>query len=312
VVAALKPIRSVRLALFSLLFLIGSCSLQTAAAATQLDIFPFYRQDNLVWNKAGLNNFPNILSELKWENLRTQGIKGVLRHDLGPRYFLEATGSYGFTYSGTNQDSDYDGDNRTQEYSRSNSNGSGGTLFDASLSLGWKLQDSKTAKTSLLAGYALNRQYLNMTDYVQTIDTGFDPQLGPDPRVSAAYKALWRGPWAGIIHDQTLNKRLRLTTRLEYHLPDYAGECYWRSRADLAQPVSNNHWASAQGIVASIGIDYVTGPRWVLGAAIDYTNFVTSQGTDQVNIADGSRVQIRLNEVRWDSWAFRLKATYRF
>ena len=308
----MKVILTFRVALFSLLFLVGSPNLQTAAAATQLDIFPFYRQDNLIWNKAGLNNFPNVLSELKWENLRTQGIKAVLKHDLGPRYFLEATGSYGYTYSGTTQDSDYDGDNRTLEFSRSNSNGSGGTMFDASLSLGWKLQDSKKAKTSLQAGYAINRQYLDMTNYVQTIDTSPNSQLGPFPGVSASYKALWRGPWVGVVHDQTLNKRLHLTTRLEYHLPDYAGECYWRSRSDLAQPVTNNHWASAQGIVAAIGVDYVTGPRWILGAGVEYTNYTTFPGTDQVNIADGTHVQIRLNEVRWDSWAFRLKATYRF
>jgi len=90
-------------------------------------------------------------------------------------------------------------------------------MFDASLSLGWKLQDSKKAQTTLQAGYAINRQYLDMTNYVQTIDTSPNPQLGPFPSVSASYKALWRGP-----------------------------------------------------------------------------------------------VQIRLNEVRWDSWMFRLKATYRF
>ena len=308
----LKSVRSFRMAVMFLLFLLWSSNFQTAEGATQLEIIPFYRQDNLIWNKAGLNDFPNVLSELKWENLRTQGIKAVLKHDLGPRYFLEATGSYGYTYSGTTQDSDYDGDNRTQEYSRSNSNGSGGDMFDASLSLGWKLQDSKKAKTSLLAGYAINRQYLNSTHYVQTIDTSPNPQLGPFPGVSASYKALWRGPWAGVVHEQNLNKRLHLTTRLEYHLPDYAGECYWRSRSDLAQPVTNNHWASAQGIVASLGIDYVTGPRWILGAAVDYTNYTTFPGTDQVNLANGTKVQIRLNEVRWDSWAFRLKATYLF
>ena len=308
----LKSVRSFPMAVIFLLFLLWSSNIQTVEGATQLDVIPFYRQDNLVWNKAGLDNFPNILSELKWKNLRTQGIKGVLRHDLGRRYFLEATTSWGYTYAGRNQDSDYDGDNRTLEFSRSNSNGSGGTLFDASLSLGWKLQDSKKAKTSLMAGYAINRQTLDMDDYVQTIDTSPNPQLGPYPDVSASYKALWRGPWAGIVHEQKLNKRLHLTTRLEYHLPDYDGSCYWRSRTDLAQPVTKNHWASGHGIVASLGVDYISGPRWTLGAAIDYTNYTISPGTDRVNFVDGTNATIRLNEVRWDSWAFRLKATYRF
>lgn len=59
-----------------------------AIAATQFDIFPTHRQDNFLWNKAGLNDFPNVLSELKWENLRIQGVKGVLKHDMGKRHFL--------------------------------------------------------------------------------------------------------------------------------------------------------------------------------------------------------------------------------
>ena len=79
-----------------------------ATAATQFGLFPTYRQDNFVWNKAGLNDFPNIISELKWENLRSQGVKGVLKHDMGKRHFLEASGGWGWIYSGANQDSDYD------------------------------------------------------------------------------------------------------------------------------------------------------------------------------------------------------------
>lgn len=75
-----------------------------ATAATQFDLFPTYRQDNFVWNKAGLNDFPNIISELKWENLRIQGVKGVLKHDMGKRHFLEASGGWDWIYSGTNQD----------------------------------------------------------------------------------------------------------------------------------------------------------------------------------------------------------------
>ena len=281
------------------------------SAATELDISPMYRQDNLMWNKAGENGFPNILSELKWENLRIQGFKGVLTHDLGPKYFLEATGSWGWIYAGANQDSDYDGNNRSLEFSRSNNNGSGGTVFDASLAVGWKLRNTKTTQTRLLLGYAINRQSLWVTEGNQTIDTDGN-NLGPIPGLNTAYMAVWRGPWLGITQNTKLSKRLQLATRLEYHLPDYNGEAHWNLRQSLDHPVTNNHWAKGQGIVASLGLDYVTGPRWKLGAGVDYTNYWISPGTDQVNIMGGQHVQIQLNEVRWDSWAFRLKATYLF
>lgn len=284
-----------------------SMPITPAIAATQFEIFPTYRQDNFLWNKAGLNDFPNVLSELKWENLRIQGIKGVLKHDMGKRHFIEASGGWGWIYSGTNQDSDYDGDNRTDEYSRSNNTSDHGNVFDLSLALGWKLQDKPTQRTSLLAGYAINSQNLTMTNGVQTI-----PATGPFPGLNAAYKGLWRGPWLGLSHEQQLNKKWALTTRVEYHLPNYNGEAHWNLRNDLAHPVTNNHWANGQGLVASLGVDYKAGPSWRIGAWVDYTHYLAKNGTDQVNVFDGSHIQIRLNEVRWDSWAFRLRATYLF
>lgn len=123
---------------------------------------------------------------------------------------------------------------------------------------------------------------------------------------------MWNGPWLGLEHERQVSKRTRLLMRLEYHMPDYRGEAYWNLRSDLAQPVTNNHWGQGRGTVVSLGLDHAAGPRWTLGAQIDYTSFMTFPGTDQVNIAGGEKVQIRLNEVTWDSWAFRLKATYRF
>ena len=171
-------------------------------AATEFEIYPTYRQDNFVWNKAGLNDFPNIISELKWEYLRIQGVKGVLKHDMGKRHFLEASGSWGWIYSGANQDSDYDGDNRTEETSRSNNTSDHGNVFDLSLALGWKLQDKLTRRTNLLAGYAINSQNMTMTNGVQTI-----PPDGPFAGLNAAYKGLWRGPWIGLAHEQQLDKK---------------------------------------------------------------------------------------------------------
>ena len=69
------------------------CGLFTtpAQAATTLEILPTHRQDRFTWHKAGIDGFPNILSELKWENLRIYAVKGILRHDTGRKTFLEAT-----------------------------------------------------------------------------------------------------------------------------------------------------------------------------------------------------------------------------
>ncbi|MHC1761425.1 MAG: hypothetical protein AB9917_18320 [Negativicutes bacterium] len=165
----------------------------TAQAATTLEILPTHRQDRFTWNKADLGGAPNILSELKWKNLRIYAIKGVLRHDTGRRTFLGATGSFGWIYSGTNQDSDYEQNDRQGEFSRTYANAGDGRVLDVSL-----------------------------------------------------------------------------------------------------------------------GLDHSLGKNWSIGAAIDYSSYTANRGTDQVNLADGSNVHLPLNKVNWDSWAYRLTATYRF
>ena len=300
-------------------FLIGiallSCVFSTSAqAATTLEILPTHRQDRFTWHKAELGGVPNILSELKWENLRIYAIKGVLRHDTGRRTFLEATGSFGWIYSGTNQDSDYDENDRQGEFSRTYANAGDGRVLDGSLAFGWKLQEKAKQQTTLLGGYAINTQSLTMRDlFVVISDTA---PLGPYPGLNTHYKAMWSGPWLGLEHSQELDRRTKLKLRLEYHLPHYRGECHWNLRTEgisaLEQPVTNNHWADGRGTVVSLGLDHSLGKNWSVGAAIDYTSYTANKGTDQVNFAKLPKAQVPLNLVTWDSWAYRLTATYRF
>ena len=287
------------------------CGLFTtpAQAATTLEILPTHRQDRFTWNKADLGGVPNILSELKWENLRIYAIKGVLRHDTGRKTFLEATGSFGWIYSGTNQDSDYDQNDRQGEWSRSYANAGDGRVLDGTLAFGWKLQENAQQQTTLLGGYAINTQSMTMRNLFIVIPSYM---YGPYPGANTMYKAMWSGPWLGLEHSQALDKRTNLKLRLEYHLPHYRGEAHWNLRTDLAHPVTNNHWADGRGTVVSLGLDHSLGKNWSLGAAIDYTSYTTSPGTDQVNLFDGTNVQVPLNRVTWDSWAYRLTATYRF
>ena len=290
-----------------LMVMCGLFSAVYAEAAAQIEVLPTYGQGDFVWSKAGVDNSPNILSELTWRGLRSRGVQGVLRSDLNRDWYIEAAGEYGLFYAGANQDSDYFGDNRTGEYSRSNNSGSGGHVFTASLAVGRRLEDDGAGRTRMLAGYAYSRQTLTITDGFQTI-----PATGSFDGLNSEYRAVWAGPWIGLEHRRQTGKRLNVTGRVEYHLPSYTGEARWNLRSDLEQPVTNNHWAHGSGIRASLGLDYDAGSRWRLGVHVDYARHETGYGTDQVNISSGDKIRVRLNEAVWQSWACRVSANYRF
>ncbi|NIQ93167.1 MAG: TonB-dependent receptor, partial [Desulfuromonadales bacterium] len=77
---------------------------------------------------------PNILSELTWDDLRSFQLAAETEmvRSLRPRVSTVLMGrtSYGWIVSGENQDSDYAGDNRTLEWSRSNNDAGNGHVFD--------------------------------------------------------------------------------------------------------------------------------------------------------------------------------------
>lgn len=97
-----------------------------------------FREDELFWNKAGRGGQPNILSELSWDNLiiLTANVGTILyfgNHWLGNVDLL-----FGQIKSGDNQDSDYLGDNRTREFSRSNNSTDDGDVLDISAHAGYR------------------------------------------------------------------------------------------------------------------------------------------------------------------------------
>jgi hypothetical protein len=130
-------------------FLMGLLVMLSTAAPTMGDsagvgnftLEAGYRLDELDWNIAGGIKGPNIISELEWEDLEIYQMRGSGRFDFekgNAPFALRLKGSlaYGWIVDGENQDSDFKGNNRTLEYSRSNNNSDDGGVFDAFVGIG--------------------------------------------------------------------------------------------------------------------------------------------------------------------------------
>lgn len=272
-----------------------------------LDVGIGYRTDDINWNIAGnlAGESPNVLSELTWDDLQILQIETAVKASIR-RVYVRGLFDYGWILAGDNQDSDYFGDNRTLEFSRSNNDAGDGQVFDASIGIGYTVIDKKF-KLTPLAGYSYHNQKLYATEGFQTI-----PPLGPFPGLKSTYKSEWYGPWLGVDVSHQFSKKFSMSGTFEYHWADYEGEGNWNLRTDLAHPVSFKHDADGDGIVAAVNAVYTPKGIWPITVEVKYQDWSTDPGIDTVFAASGATAQTRLNEVNWESLSIMIKASYYF
>ena len=276
-----------------------------------------YRRDDLDWNIAGNSNGknPNVLSELTWDELDSYQVK-FQGHLIWPHIIaLRAVANYGWIYDGENQDSDFAGDDRTFEFSRSNNNADDGNVWDVSLGIGYPIRWGKSVISTMtpLVGYSHHEQNLEITDGNQTI-----PDLGPFPGLDSSYDAEWQGPWIGIdlnfraAEIKTVAHRLETFITYEYHWADYDAEADWNLRQDLRRSTSFVHDTDGEGWIIRAGFNIVLQRYLGLNFNFDYQDWTTDNGTDKVFLADGGNLKTRLNEVNWSSYSLGLGLSLRF
>ncbi len=273
---------------------------------TRFDFSTGLRRDKFNWNIAGDINGanPNILSELSWNDLRIFQIKTDAKFIFDKRLRIEGSYGYGWIHHGDNQDSDYAGDDRTFEFSRSNNKAKGDNISDWSAGLGYQfnLADADylfghKVMVAFLAGYSEHEQNLKMTNGFQSI-----PATGPFTGLNSSYQAEWKGHWLGTEFETTKGKIMGLL-RFEYHWADYFAEADWNLREDFAHPVSYTHTADGKGTIVSLGIGYNIKVNWLVYLRTDFQNWETDKGIDRVFFLDGTNSNTQLNRVEWKSTA---------
>jgi hypothetical protein len=231
------------------------------------------RRDHLQWSIAGPNHQPNILSELTWNDLDIAELGFDLRAVTPDSFVGKASMDYGIIFSGKNQDSDYWGDNRTIEFSRSDNNGGDGYVLDGSGGVGYALYYRDYLILDLLIGLSYHTQQLRMTDGLQVI-----PDFGPFPGLNSQYNAEWWGPWLGIDFECNISTNVQLTAGVEYHLVEYQGEGHWNLR-NFTHPFV--HQASGNGVIANLGLQGPICNCWEWGIQATHRRFSTNAGTEE-------------------------------
>ena len=294
-----------------------------AAAADRPDFNvtfgPGYRVDDFSWSIAGTTSGtnPNILSELTWRDNKIAELRGggeVWLHDRPWGALVQL--SYGQIVDGEVQDSDYAGDNRTGEFSRSFSTPTGDTWgADVGLAYRTRVYDSSVDKYALLifsAGYTWQEQDLRAKEGVQVV-----PAYGPFSGLNTHYDTHWEGPWIGAQMEFETGDDITLSLGIKYAWTDYSAEADWNLRDDLAHPVSFRHDATGGGTLVTAGLRRDLGPHWTFGALIEVRDWTTDAGVDRSYLVDSDTGAVfvadtRLNRVDWLSRSFSFQAQYRY
>lgn len=289
----------------------NSCS---GWAATTFDLSAGYRTDKLNWHIAGNQHGggPNVLSELTWSDLSIYQLEVANRTVIRDLVCVRGHLDYGTVVSGNNQDSDYNGDNRTREFSRSLNGVDGNDVWDGSVGAGPLFSFFEgTIVVCPMLGYAISEQDLNIVDGYQALTAPpATTPTGPIAGLDSRYQTRWKGPWLGVdllFSIPATNgpfTKIGVMFTCEYHRVDYDAEANWNLRTDYAHPVSFSHEAEGDGYVAGATILFEIKNGWGIHGGINAREMATSAGLDRTYFADGTTDDTRLNEVRWRSLTF--------
>jgi len=283
-----------------------------AAESASVRVAPFGRADELWWHIAG---GVNILSELTWSDLAVVGLE--VEASAAPVGSIEVRGRAraGWILSGENQDSDYGADDRHDEWSRSNNDGSGGLVWDASAAVGYRFGRT-SGRLSVLSLYGLEiaQERLCMTDGEQTISVAHDPQpppTGPFAGLDSRYVATWWGPWIGgeALYSFPGGTSARLF--FGYQFVAYYAWADWNLRTDFDHPKSFEHRAWGHAFRAAAEIDVPVSPRTQLSIRGDLALGSVGPGADRTFESDETVSYTQLNGVWWRSFGGSAGLRYR-
>lgn len=291
------------------------CASPTLSA--RVSVSSGYRQDDLDWSIAGSSGGPNIAEELTFDTLRSIefGVDTYIESCSG--LVLNGELSIGFIVDGDNRDSDYLGDNKTLEFSRSMNSSDGDYLLDVSMSVGQAFTVPWVGVRLVpLVGFAFHRQRVTITDGVQVISP-IPSMNGPIEGLDSWYQADWYGGWAGGTIDFRLFRCVGISVGGKYHWSQtFRGEGLFNLRSDAEDDFIQT--AAADGITVFGALSYCLDCGWIVGLSGKYRDwtsdsgqhrtFITTPGTNLIGIF----MDTPFNGANWQSYSVSFSVATEF
>ncbi len=274
------------------------------------------------WNIGYNNAVPNVLSELTWKDVKSYGsvtgLEYICKSGWCKRMVFMGGAYANLAYDGRVRDSDYSGNNRTGEFSRSYSHGDDSSFNGGYVSVGYDVAAFwPNAPFSLTPriGYALNKQTFKAVDGVQAVSDGVIqtiPVGTPLTGLNSTYEAKWRGPSANIDFRLALFKQHEIRAGVGYVKSDYRGIGTWNLRSDFQQPKSFEQNANGSGKNFAAGYSFWLTPRCELRLDAKYETWEADNGTDTTYFSDNTVAVTPFKDVTLKERTYTVGVGYKF
>jgi len=253
------------------------------------------------WSIAGNNNGsnPNILSELSWRNLTDYILTINHSQPFFEDFQIVSSVSLGVVKNGSVTDSDYFGDDRTFEFSRSVSNSQGRIStwhFGLSHHSRIRLPNlADTIYTQNTLGWMSKQIHLTMENGKQIL-----PFRDYIANLNSSYSSTWQGIYVATDNAIRTGRKLVIGIKMSMLFGQYHAQANWNLRSDFQHPVSFEHESNKAKTVKIKLYATFAFTRNLHGNF--YTGYFTSdvnQGKDTAFFSDNTKGTTALNQVQY-------------
>lgn len=249
-----------------------------------------FGQEKLDWTIAGnlQGKNPNILSELKWKDVRGPHfhIDVILR--VKRRFLISGSSDYQKTTSGTVTDTDYQGDNRTNQSFFILVDADRGYTSNITGQVGYDLMLRKGFSLQPWIGYTRDQMLLYL----------FDDQSFGDQKLNSTYENYWKGMLLGLSAHLKIFNRFSAAITFQYRQLRYDATANWNLIAEFEHPKSFTHYAKGFGITNTAKLDYQLSRTLSVFFQGKYAFLETGKGVDTVFFTSGQTEKTQLNGVQ--------------
>lgn len=161
-----------------------------------------------------------------------------------------------------------------------------------------------------IVGYGHDQQRIKMDDFEICFSKFHRKDVGPIKNFRAFYNTKWYGPWVGAdFYLNTLCNNLFFVGSLEYHWVRFRGKGDQNMPHEVIKAYRQH--SEGAGQVYQVGLNYAC-ECWSWGILGNFQRWETSGGTMRLNEAVCPGIDVKLEEINWQSWSIMADVGYDF